>query len=878
MDRAKGWLKQIRALVTKDRVERELDEEIAFHLRMEAERLVGEGMAPGEARRAARLAFGGVERTKEEVRDARWVRGIETLVSDLRYGVRTLRSRPGFAAAAILTLALGIGGTTAVFSVVRAVLLEPLPYERPGQLVRLYQFDLEEPEADLSVSAPHFKDYRDLASSFQNLVALYTYDKVGADLLLDGRPERIRMLPVGSGYFRLLRREPILGRGFTRAEETGERLAVVSEGLWRRAGLERKGLGAAFELDGEVYTVVGVMPAGFEDPLVGPVDAWVPQDLQTGGAEYPGNHFLSVLGRLAPGVTPAEARQEMAVLDAALLEKYPDVDNDGGFRLVPLQEDLVAGARPALLVVLGAVALVLLIACVNLANLLLVRSLGRRREVAVRSALGAEPRRITAQLLVESTVIAAAGAAAGLAVAFAGLEGLLRLGRDAIPRAAEVAIDGPVLALAAALSLGTAGAAGLLPAWRLARTPPLRSLGESSRSATDGRRYVRLRSALVASQVGLALTLLVGASALGTSVYRLSQLELGFRPADVLTFQLNLPVGRYDGPGRAAVHRRLPEALAALPGVSAVGATSVLPATGTYYNWGTRPLTGPRVGAEEAFVGAEQRIVAGRYFEALGIPIVEGRAFDERDGPEAAPVAVVSRSLSRRLFPGVSPLGQEIRMGGVERRIVGVAGDVALGPEGAPAYHVYHRHAQYADRRWALEYLVAGQGDAEALLPAVRSAVAELDPQLVVHRPTTLEEVVRRGRSHRRFAFALTGAFALFALALAGIGLYGVLAYVVRQRTREIGVRVAMGAGPGRVVGMVLRDGLGVTLAGLAAGTVGALALSRLLSSLVFETEPTEPMVLAGAAAALLAAAAVAILLPAWRALRVSPRAALLEP
>ncbi|HEX6199522.1 MAG TPA: ABC transporter permease, partial [Thermoanaerobaculia bacterium] len=696
MDRLKGWLKQLRALAAKDRLERELDEEIAFHLRMETERLVAQGLEPAEARRRAGLAFGGVERAKEEVRDGRWVRGLETLASDLRYGARTLRSRPGFAAAAILTLALGVGGTTAVFSVVRAVLLEPLPYERPGQLVRLYQFDAEEPEEELFVSAPHFQEYRERAASFQHLAALYTYHEVGADLLLGDRTERIVVLPVSADYFRLLRREPVLGRGFTREEETGAPLAVVSEGLWRRAGLDREGIGGAIALDGEERTVVGVMPAGFEDPIMGEVDAWVPQNLSVGGmVENPGNHFLSVLGRLAPGVTAEAARQEMAALDAVLAERFPEVGDDGGFRLVPLHEDLVAGARPALLVVLGAVVLVLLIACVNLANLLLVRSLGRLREVAVRSALGAEPGRIRAQLLAESAVVAVAGGLAGLAVAFAGLEGLLQLGRDAIPRATEIGIDGPVLAVAALLALATAAAAGLLPAWRLARTSPAESLGESSRSATGGHRFVRLRRVLVAGQVALALTLLVGASALGASVYRLSQVDLGFRSAGVLTFQVNLPAARYDAEARRVQHGRLTERLAALPGVSSVGATTVLPATGTAYNWGTRALTGPSVGTEEGFIDADQRIVAGSYFETLGIPVVEGRAFDGRDGPDAPPAAVVSRSLARYLFPGVSPLGHDIRAGGVERRIVGVAGDVALDAEGAPGRHVYHAHAQW---------------------------------------------------------------------------------------------------------------------------------------------------------------------------------------
>lgn len=874
----RGRLKQIRALFRKRRVESEMDEEISFHLRMETEKNLRAGMSPREARRAARLAFGGVERVREEIREARWVRRLDVLASDARYALRLLRSRPGFAAAAVLTTALGIGGTTAVFSVVRSVLLEPLPYERPGQLVRLYQFDVEEPEEDLFVSAPHFKEYRERASSFQDLAVLYTYQEVGADLLLGDHTERIVVLPVSADYFRVLRRGPVLGRGFTREEETGEPLLVVSEGLWRRTGLDRRGLGATLELDGEPHTVIGVMPAGFEDPLVGRVDAWVPEDLVGSGAQYPGNHYLSAIGRLAPGVTPESAREEMAALDAALLEKFPEVDNDGGFKLAPLREDVVAEARPALLLALGAVVLVLLIACVNLANLLLVRSLGRLREVAVRSALGAGRARIATQLLVESVVLAAAGGLAGVAVAYAGIEVLLNVGRDAIPRASEIGIDGPVLAVTAAVALLAGAVSGLLPAWRLARVAPFESLADSSRTATGGHRYGRLRSALVVGQVALALTLLVGASALAASLYRLSQVDLGVRTRSVLTFQINLPAGRYDPTRRDAFHRELPRALAALPGVSAAGAVSVLPATGTAYNWGTRALTGPNAGSEEGFVDADQRLVAGRYFETLEIRRVAGRVFDDRDHREGSPGVVVSESLAKRLFPGVSPLGQEIRMGGFERPIVGVVRDVALDAEGNPAHHVYHAAAQFREVPSTLEYLVATETAPEALLPAVRSAVAELDPQLVVHQPTTLAAVVERGRSQRRFAFILVGAFGLLALVLAAVGLYGVLSYAVRQRTREIGVRVAMGAGPGRVLAMVLRDGLAVTLAGLALGCLGALALGRLLTALIFETELTDPMVVGSAAAVLATAAAVAILLPAYRALTVSPRVALSEP
>lgn len=882
MDGLKGRWKQLRALFRKERAEREMEEEMAFHLRMETEKNVRAGMSPQEARRAARLAFGGVEAVKEEVREARWVRPLDVLASDVRYALRMLRSRPGFAAAAILTVALGVGGTTAVFSVVRGVLLQPLPYDAPERLVRLYQVDVEEPELDLYVTAPHFLDYRDRASAFESLATIYTYRPTGADLMLEGGPTRVRVLPVSADYFRVLRREPVRGRSFTRAEEAGEPVAVVSAGLWRRAGLDRPRLGTpglpSIELDGEGHTVIGVMPAGFEDPLAGPVDAWVPQDLHGGGAQYPGNHFLSVIGRLAPGVTPEQARQEMAALDAALLAKYPEVDDDGGFRLVPLHEDLVARARPALLLAMGAVVLVLLIACLNLANLLLVRALGRLREVAVRSALGAAQRRIAAQLLIESAVIASVGGVAGVAVAVAGLEALLRVGRDAVPRASEIGLDGAVLAFTAAVAVLIGCVAGVAPALRLSRASPLGALGASTRGATGARRYVRLRRVLVVGQVGLALTLLVGASALAASVHRLEQVDLGVRTEGVLTFELNLPAGRYDAARRTGLHRRLTRHLESLPGVTAAGAATSLPATGIFYQWGTRPTTGPLAGEDGVLFDGEQRIVAGRYFEALEIPLLEGRLFDDRDGPDAPAVAVVSRRLADRLFPGQTALDQGIRMGGVERTVIGVVGDVALDPEGTPAFHVYHAHAQFAERHWTLHYLLRTKGRGEEILPEVRARVAELDPQLVVHQPAPLPKVVDRGRSQRRFAFALVGTFGFLALALAAVGLYGVLSYAVRQRTREIGVRVAMGAGPGRVLGMVLRDGLAVTFAGLAVGTLGAVALGRLLAALVFRTEITEPVVLGSAAAVLAAAAAAASLLPAFRALRVSPRIALSEP
>ncbi|MGH7481444.1 MAG: ABC transporter permease, partial [Longimicrobiales bacterium] len=400
----------------------------------------------------------------------------------------------------------------------------------------------------------------------------------------------------------------------------------------------------------------------------------------------------------------------------------------------------------------------------------------------------------------------------------------------------------------------------------------------AARGASAGARYGRIRGALVTAQVGLALVLLLGAFVLATTVHRLRNVDLGVETSGVLTFELNLPGGRYDADARALFHREMTRRLATLPGVTHAAATSRLPATGGYHSWGTWPQTGPRAGDDDAMVSAQQRVVAGDYFAALDIELLEGRIFDERDGADSAPVAVLGRAAARELFPGTSALGQRTRAGGVERTVIGVVEDVALGPEGELAPYQYHAHAQFADNRnWSLTYVVATDGDAAALTPTVRRDVAAVDPQLVVHRPAMFDDVLGRGRSQRRFAFVLTAVFAALALTLAIVGLYGVLAYGVSQRTREIGIRLALGAEPRRVAGGVMRQGLLLAAAGLVPGIIGALALGRILASLVYRTDPADPRLIAAAAATLMLAAAVAAVVPTLRAMRVPPRIALAE-
>lgn len=856
---------------------REAGDELVRDFRLRA----AERARSGGAVRAGLWLFRGTASLLANAPGAWWERSdatsepLGTLGRETRFAARGMLRSPGFTAVVVGTLALGIGGTAAVFSAVRAVLIEPLPYDQPDQLVRLYQFDVEEPATALYVSPPHFLEYRERAVAFQDLAAIYTYDETGADLLVGERSERVRLLRVSSGYMELLSSEPVAGRGFIRQEETGASVALLSERLVGRLG-ENAAPGGSVELDGTRYTVVGIVPEELEDPVAGPVDVWLPLDLHSGGAQYPGNHYLTILGRLADGVTPARAREEMAVLDRALAERWPDVADDGGFHLVPLHEDLVAEARPTLLLLMGAVGLVLLIACVNVANLQTVRALARRRELAVRSALGGGRAALARQLLLESLLLALAGGALGVAVAVLGVDLLVASAGAAVPQSETVAVDGTVLAFTAVVTLATGVAFGLAPALALSNTSPAATLRDTAGS-TGSRRYARVRSALVAGQVALSLVLLVGASVLATSLYRLSHVDLGFEPERVLTFELNLPPGRYGPEPRAAFHQEAIGQLESLPGVEAVGATSWLPATERAYGWGTRPLTGPRAGDDRALLGTDQRIVESRFFEVLDIPLLEGRLFDSRDGADAPAVAVVSREVAERLFPGTPALGQRIRMGGQERDIVGVVGEVAVRPDGTTAPTVYHSHRQYANRLWPLTYLVGVEGDPTAVLPEVRQMIAEADPLLVVHRPATLAEVVGNGRGRERFAFVLTACFAALAMTLALLGLYGVLAYLVRRRRREIGIRLALGADARGVAGRVIAYGMLVTALGLGLGLMGSLALDRVLVSLVFQTDPADPRILAAATVALLTAALVAAAVPAFRATKVSPRTTLVE-
>ncbi|MPY87752.1 MAG: FtsX-like permease family protein [Luteitalea sp.] len=890
MSGLREWGSRLWSTLRRRRRDRELEEELRLHLELATDEARRQGYSPDDARRAARRRAGSIPQAMDALRDQRGLPWLEDLWTDLRYAARTLRKGPGFTTAVVLTFALGIGASTAIFSVVSSVLLEPLPYEEPGRLIRLYQVDTDDPDDLEFVTGVHFGHYRDQIASFEDLAAVYTYRETGADLEMDEGAERIRVLYTSASYFDVLRTQPVRGRAFRRDEETEvppvmsddrqneesqSPIVILSDRLWRRQfDGDPSILGQTLRLSGALRTVIGVMPPGFSDPVIGQVDAWLPLNLRPGGSNNPGNHYLTVLGRLRSGTPIQTARAELATLDRALAERYARQADEEHAQILPLQEDLVGSASRTLQVLLGAVGFVLLLVCVNISNLLFVRGTTRRRELAVRLALGSGGGRIVRQLLTESLLLAVAGGAAGLVVAKSGTAALVSLGSASIPRVDSVSFDTRVLVFATAVTLLSALLAGSAPTLGASRAAPGDALREWSRLSTAGRRSGRARAGLVVTQVALALVLLVGSGLFMASLYRLQQVDLGVRTDDVLTFEVHLPAARYDAQNRARFHEELARRLERLPGVQKVGAVSKLPATGSYHGWPTRAGTGPLAGTEDESTGAQHRVVAGDYFEALAIPVLEGRSFDDRDDADAPRRVVVSRALAERLFPGTDPVGQRVEIGGDPAEVIGVAGDVAIDPEGTVTRYVFHPHRQFAvaaNRNWALTYTVAAAVAPETLIPAARRELAALDPRLVLYQPASLAASVGRGTAQRRFTTVVLASFAAAALALAALGLFGVLSYSVRQRRRELGVRMALGARASDVRRLVLGHGATLAASGIVIGLVVSVALTWVLGSLLFEVSPLDPLTFASAAFVLGASALLASWIPAHRAAGVEP-------
>ena len=802
------------------------------------------------------------------------------MFQDLLFALRTFRFRPGFAAVAVLTLAVGIGANTAVFSVVHGVLLEPLPYADPDRLVQIWEVNPARNWTNETVAPANFLDWHARSRSFASM-AYYVGSSTrvpGLDdvtLTGDGDPERVRAMNVSTNFFAVLGAAPVLGRTFHDDEslQGRPRVVVLSDGFWRRRfGADPAVVERTIALDGVATQVVGVMPVAFHVPGAA-ADVWVP--LVPNPQEFPQMrrpHWLRVIARLAPGVSLSAAQDEMRRIASDLEREYPDTNEQMSAGLGPLHEWFVGDTRKALLALMGAVALVLLVACTNVASLLLARATARRQEIAIRIALGAGRMRLARQVLTESLVLAACGALGGILLAFAALSVLRRVGPATLPRLDQIAIDGTVLTVVAATTCITTLLFGVVPAWQSAR-------GEATDDVRHGSRgpggTPAARRMLIIAEVALSVVLLVGAGLLLRSFDRLTRVDPGIDRAHALSFRINVPSRRYDTDAKvASFFTEVVRRMRSIPGVRAAGASVRLALQGQSWT-GDLFIDGrPDVWGREL----RHKAVTPGYFEAAGIRLVRGRDFNESD-LSGAPTAIVNQTFARLYFAGIDPLGQRIAFARPTadarwRTIVGVVADEkqdGLGVDVKP--EVYDPHVE--DAPTTMSIVVRTSADPRSAVAAVRREVAALDPAIAIYDLRTLEEVVHRSLAEKRFTLATLGAFAGMALILATVGLYGIVAFTVGQRRREIGVRLALGARRTDVLRMVVWDGLRLVIAGLAIGSFFAVLVSRTLRGFLFEIAPADPVVFAGVAALLGLGGALASYVPARRASLIDPAASL---
>jgi putative ABC transport system permease protein len=790
--------------------------------------------------------------------------------------LRTLRRSPGFALVAVVTLALGIGANTAIFSVVDAVLVRPLPFSEPERLVSVSELTPGAKREEFAVAPATFLDWRAGVRSFSSVAAWQTR---WLNLTGSGEPSRLRAAAVSASLFSTLGVSPALGRGFgPESEQPGnDAVVVLGNGLWReRFGGDPRVVGTTVSMDGRPYVVAGVMPPEFRFPEE--AEMWVPLAFSAEQATSHGAHMLSVVGRLAPGATLDGARAEVQGVARRLAVESPETNQGWSADAVSLDQALVGRVRPALLVLLGSVGMILLIACANVGNLLLARAAARGREMSVRAALGAGRGRLVRQLLVESLVLALLGGAAGVGVAAWGVRLVVAAAAGSVPRAAEVTVDGRVLLFTFAVAALAGVLFGLAPALHTARGDLHAGLKEGGRGGSSGVRARRVRAGLVVAEVALSMVLLAGAGLLLRSFARLVSTDPGFRTEQVLTASLNLPRGRYaDSIAQLAFLRAARERIGAIPGVRQVAAVTTLPLWGPAMGVGIAIEGRPVARPEDLPSGGFDAVTPG-YFEAMGIRLVRGRALAETDREGTPPVAVLSESLARRLFPGEDPIGKRIVPTDAQRttrEVVGVVADVRHGSMGAdPEPRLYVSMYQTPGPR--IFFAVRTAGDPAAVAVALRREVLSVDPSQPAET-RTMEEVVSRSVAGPRFGTMLLGGFAGVGLLLAAIGLYGVVSYSVATRTREIGIRMALGAGPRQVLAGVLRHGMGMAGLGLVLGLAAALAAARLLGSMLYGVSAADPAVFAVVPVLLAAVALLASWLPGLRATRVDPAVAFRE-
>ena len=877
-------LNKISILFHGDRFKEELDEEMAFHREQREKELRDEGMSPEAAHHAAMREFGNAARLKDESQEIVSFT-TESVLQDFRYALRQFRRNPGFAFAVIVILGLGIGATTAIFSVVNPILFKSLPYSHPGRIM-----SIQEVGSDGSRNRGTFGMYRGLVERsrlFESMSVLMPWQPaiIGAN-----EPERLEGQRVSASYFHVLGVAPHMGRDFDASDDRlrAPNVVILSNALWRRRfGGDPAIIGRQITLDDSVndeqiqrgsYLVIGVMPENFENVLAPTAELWAPVQYDM-GTEYPAwGHVMRTVGRVRPGVTVDQATREINTLGQEVLKAYhpSSYGRHVQFVATSLQEDLTRGVKPALLAVLGAVLLVLIIACVNVTNLLLARGVQRRGEFAMRAALGAGRRRLIRQLLTESLLLAAIGGAAGIAVAKLGVRALVAISPVGLPRVGAIGIDSSVFAFGLGITTLIGLIFGLTPALQAARSDPNRDLQHGSRSIAGGHR--RTRSGLVVAEVALALVLLICSGLLLRSLERLIAVTPGFDSSNLLTMQIQTSGHRFDDSSATYLFfNQALEAVRHVPGVTAAGLTSDLPLSGDLDEYGAHFEATPTQPAESSSVF--RYAVSPGYLETMHIPLRSGRLLNEHDGPGAPRVALISESLAKLRFPAADPVGQRLRLGptdGQPYTIVGVVGDVkqmSLALNQSDAVYINASQSWFADS--AMSLVVRDRGNAVALAPAIRLAIWSVDKDQPIVRIATMDSLVAASEAQRHFALILFEAFALVALLLAAAGIYGVLAGSVAERTREIGIRSALGASRRNILALVVRQGMQLTVFGAAIGLIGSIAASQAILSLLFGVSPLDPLTYFGVVALLLGVAALACWVPAWRAARVDPASTL---
>jgi putative ABC transport system permease protein len=859
----------------RQRREEELEEEIQAHLEMAKRDRMERGQTAEEAQEYARREFGNVGLVKEVTRETWGWTGLERLGQDLYHGARVLKKNPGFTLTAMITLALGIGANTAIFSIINAVLLRPPALNEPNRLARLYQGNYNNNSLRESVSGPNFQDCKNQSRLFESLAA---YGNRSANVTGDDGPERVFLTAVSADYFKVLKVEPVLGRAFLPEEDKpgAPRVVVLSYGYWqRRFGADPNIVGKTLTLDGYNFTIIGVMPR--EAQLSSETQFWRLLGIDY-AAENRGNQYLKVIGRLKPGVSWPQVQAEMDTLVESIAKAYPQLN--AGWRLVvtPIMEEVVGPIRPTLLALLGAVGFVLLITCANVASLLLARAASREKEFAVRAALGASRWRLIRQLGVESMLLAIVGGAFALLLAPWATRALVALSAG-IPRAKEIGVDHRVLGFTLAVSLLTGLIFGLFPALQISKPDLNESLKDGGRGAVGFGRY-RLRSLLVVSEVALSMVLLVGAGLTIKSFRRLLAVDPGFTPERVLSMQLSLPRQRYPQPAQqAAFSAQLVRELAATPDVESVGVIANRPFSNSQWSYAFVIEGRPPLPAGQVTV-ADYNSATPDYFHTLSIPLLKGRVFTEQDSGQSPAVAVISEAMARRFWPGEDPVGQRLFIddgGPNPRQIVGVVGDVKhYGLERGAKPTVYLPFMQNPYRYMTL--MVRASGDASNVAGAVTRRIRELEKDTPIDTVITMSQLVSNSVAPRRFLTLLLAIFAASALLLAMIGVYGVMSYAVERRTHEIGIRMALGARSSDVLRLVIRQGMTLAVAGVAIGTLFAFAMAKLIttsSGILFQVEPTDWSTYVLIALLLPAVALMPCLITARRAAKVDPLVAL---